>query len=103
VTHTGQALTSLGPWALALGLVVLGLVALARKGLLGVALSVPLLFVLQVVAAAGRYPFMDPRTSMFFTVVLTVCAGIGLGAVAGWAPWRAGRSRAGGPPRWRWR
>jgi hypothetical protein len=87
VTHTGQALTSLGlgPWALALGLVVLGLVALARKGLLGVALSVPLLFVLQVVAAAGRYPFMDPRTSMFFTVVLTVCAGIGLGAVAGWA------------------
>jgi hypothetical protein len=85
--HTQQALDTLGlrSSALALALIVLGLVALARKGLLAVALTVPLLFVVQIVAAAaGRYPFMDHRTSMFFAVTLTVCAGIGLGAAVTW-------------------
>jgi hypothetical protein len=95
VDHAQQALASLGLRSslLALGLIALGLVALARKGLPAVAASVPLLFALLVVAGAvRRYPFMEERTSMFFTVILTVCAAIGLGAAVGWLlrrPWTA--------------
>jgi hypothetical protein len=45
-----------------------------------------------VAGAVRRYPFMEERTSMFFTVILTVCAAIGLGAAVGWLlrrPWTA--------------
>jgi hypothetical protein len=69
----------LGPWPVAAALVVLGLAALARAGLGGVALAVPLLAVELVAAAAlRRYPFLDQRTSLFVTTLWMVLAGLGL-------------------------
>ncbi len=50
------------------------------------ALTVPVLLAGLVAAgAARRYPFLDERTSLFFTVLLTVCAGLGVGALVAWA------------------
>jgi len=47
---------------------------------------VPLLLTELVVAgAARRYPFLDERTSLFFTVLLTVCTGLGVGALVAWS------------------
>jgi hypothetical protein len=71
-----------GPWALAAALAVAGLAALWRGRLPATALAVPLLLAELVVAgAARRYPFLDERTSLFFTVLVTVCAGLGAGAL----------------------
>ena len=75
-----------GPWPLATAVVVCGLVALWRARLAVVALAVVLLAAELVAAGAlGRYPFLDERTSLFFTTLLTVCGAIGVGAVAAWA------------------
>lgn len=75
-----------GPWALAAALALVGLAALWRARLPATALAVPLLLAELVVAgAAHRYPFLDERTSLFFTVLLTVCAGLGVGALVAWA------------------
>jgi hypothetical protein len=38
-----------------------------------------------VAGAAHRYPFLDERTSLFVTVLFTVCAGLGVGAVVAWS------------------
>jgi hypothetical protein len=71
-----------GPWALAGLLALAGLAALWRGRLPATALAVPLLLAELVVAgAAHRYPFLDERTSLFFTVLVTVCAGLGVGAL----------------------
>jgi hypothetical protein len=43
---------------------------------------------LLVGALTGRYPFLDPRTSLFFTALLTVCGALG---VAGAVTWSARR------------
>jgi hypothetical protein len=76
----------LGPWALAAVLALGGLAALWRGRLPATALAVPLLLAELVVAgAAHRYPFLDERTSLFFTVLLTVCGGLAAGALVAWS------------------
>jgi hypothetical protein len=75
-----------GPWPLAAALVVAGLVALWRSRLPVVATAVCLLVAeLLVSAIAGRYPFLDDRTSSFLTTLLTVCAALGIAAVVAWS------------------
>jgi hypothetical protein len=75
-----------GPWPLAVVAVAAGLVALWRSRLPGVASAVGLLAVGLVAAAAGqRYPFLDERTSLFFTTLLTVCGAIGIASVIAWS------------------
>jgi hypothetical protein len=74
-----------GPWPLAAALALAGLAALWRARLPATALAVPLLLAGLVVAgAAHRYPLLDERTSLFFTVLVTVCAGLGVGALVAW-------------------
>jgi hypothetical protein len=74
----------LGPWPVVLGLVLAGVAALARARLPATAMVTPLLLVELISAGlAGRYPFLDPRTSQFFLVLVTVVATIGLAALAG--------------------
>ena len=72
-----------GPWPLALALAILGAVALVRAGRPGAGLLWPLL-VLGLLAAgvAQRFPFLDPRTSLFAAILLAVYAGLGLGELA---------------------
>lgn len=72
-----------GPWWLALGLVVVGLVTLWRAGLQAVALT-PLVIgaELLVLGLTRTYPFMEPRTSSFWAALITVSAAIGLVALA---------------------
>ncbi|HVD15766.1 MAG TPA: hypothetical protein VNK73_15155 [Actinomycetota bacterium] len=75
-----------GPWALAVVLALGGLAALWRGRLPATALAVPVLLAELVVAgAAHRYPFLDERTSLFVTVLFTVCAGLGVGALVAWS------------------
>jgi hypothetical protein len=76
-----QALDSLGlgPWPVTGALIVLGLVALVRAGLGGVALAPPLIAAgLAAAAALHRYPFLDRRTSLFVTTLWMVLAALGL-------------------------
>jgi hypothetical protein len=76
------ATLGMGPWMVAAGLAVAGVVALARAGLPGTALVAPLLLAeLLAAGLAGRFPFLDQRTSQFFLVLLTAVAAIGLAAV----------------------
>jgi hypothetical protein len=78
-----------GPWALAPAAVLAGVVALWRARLTAVAIAVVLIAVeLLVGALTGRYPFLDPRTSLFFTALLTVGGALG---VAGAVTWSARR------------
>jgi hypothetical protein len=80
-----------GPWPLAVAAVTAGLVAMWRGRLPAVATAVCLLALELVVAAAsGHYPFLDDRTSLFFTALLTVCGAIGVASVVAWSarrPW----------------
>jgi 4-amino-4-deoxy-L-arabinose transferase-like glycosyltransferase len=72
-----------GPWPLALALAVLGAVALVRAGRPGAGLLWPLLVLgLLAVGVAQRFPFLDPRTSLFAAILLAVYAGLGLGELA---------------------
>jgi hypothetical protein len=83
-TALGQV--GFGPWPLALGIVTAGLVALWRSRLPAVALAIGLL-ALELVAAgvAQVYPFLDDRTSLFFTSLLSVCGALGIAALLGWS------------------
>ena len=75
-----------GPWPLAAALAVCGLVALWRARLGVVAAAVGILAAELVVAGAlDRYPFLDERTSVFFTSLLTVCAALGVGSAIAWS------------------
>jgi hypothetical protein len=68
-----------GPWWLALALVGVGLVTLWRAGLPALALAVPAVVAeLVVLGFAGAYPFLEPRTAMFYAALLTVTAAAGL-------------------------
>lgn len=76
-----QALDSLGlgPWPVSVTLVGLGLVALVRAGLGGVALASPLIAAGLVAAGALHlYPLLDRRTSLFVTTLWMVLAALGL-------------------------
>jgi hypothetical protein len=75
-----------GPWPLAAAVVACGLAALWRGRLPVVVVAVVLLAIELVAAGAlDRYPFLDERTSLFFTTLLTVCGAIGVGSVAAWS------------------
>jgi len=67
----------LGSWPVALGLTLAGVVAFASARLPATAMVTPLLLVELIGAGfAGRYPFLDPRTSQFFLVLVTVVAAL---------------------------
>ena len=88
----------LGPSLVVVALVVVGMVTLMGTGFPALALVVPATTVEQLVAAgAHRYPLLDPRTSTWFSVLLTVMALIGVtGAVrAAWSLLRRHRNTAG--------
>jgi hypothetical protein len=73
----------LGPSLAVAGLVVAGLVTLARTGFWATALVVPVAAVEQLaMAGAHRYPLWDPRTSTWFSVLLTVLALVGVTGLA---------------------
>jgi hypothetical protein len=75
-----------GPWPLATAAVTAGLVALWRSRLPATAMAVCLLAVELVLAGATqRYPFLDDRTSLFFTSLLTVCGALGVFTVLRWS------------------
>jgi hypothetical protein len=75
-----------GPWPLAGAVVTAGLVALWRLRLPTVATAVCLLAAeLPVAAAAQRYPFLEDRTSLFFTTLLTVCGALGIASLIAWS------------------
>jgi hypothetical protein len=68
-----------GPWWLALALLGVGLATLWRAGLPALALAVPAVVAeLVVLGFAGAYPFLEPRTAMFYSALLTVTAAAGL-------------------------
>jgi hypothetical protein len=86
--HATEALgrVGFGPWPLAAAVVAAGLAALWRGRLPVVVVAVALLAVELVFAGAlDRYPFLDARTSLFFTTLLTVCGAIAVGSVAAWS------------------
>jgi hypothetical protein len=87
-TRSADALgrVGFGPWPLAAAAVTAGLVSLWRARLPATAVAVCLLAVELVLAGATqRYPFLDERTSLFFTSLLTVCGGLGVFAVLRWS------------------
>ena len=69
----------LGPWPVVVVLLALGMTALHRAGLGGVALALPLIAA-ELVVAAGlhRFPLLDRRTSLFAIALWMVVAGLGL-------------------------
>ena len=72
----------MGPSLVVFALVLAGLVTLVRVGLPAVALVVPVVTVGQVAAAGLHlYPLWDPRTSTWFTVILTVMAMVGVSGI----------------------
>ena len=72
----------MGPSLVVFALVLAGLVTLIRVGLPAVALVVPVITVEQVaVAGLHLYPLWDPRTSTWYTVILTVVAMVGVSGV----------------------
>ena len=83
-----------GPWWLAVALIGVGLVTLWRAGLPALALAVPAVGAeLVVLGFAGRYPFLERRTAIFYAALLTVTAAAGLATLA-----RLGLSRRAGAP-----
>jgi hypothetical protein len=72
----------MGPSVVVVLLVLAGLVTLVRVGLPSLALIVPVTTVEQLVASGAHlYPLWDPRTSTWYTVVLTVTAMVGVGGI----------------------
>jgi Dolichyl-phosphate-mannose-protein mannosyltransferase len=75
-----------GPWPLALAAVLAGMVALWRSRLPAVAIAVTLIAAeLLMGGLTGHYPFLDPRTSLFFTTLLTICGALGVAATVTWS------------------
>jgi hypothetical protein len=87
---------ALGPPWLALLLLLAGLVTIARLGRPATALAAAALWAeLVALAALGKYPFLDVRTSTFLTVATAVIAAIGVAGACSLArAWlRGGRRR----------
>jgi hypothetical protein len=75
VTHS----FGLGPWWLALPLVVAGIVSIFRLGRPATALAILMLGPVMLAASALRkYPFLDERTSTFLFVVTIAVAAVGV-------------------------
>ena len=100
----------LGPWWLAVPLVVAGLVTMVRLGRPATALAVIALWPeMLVLSALKKYPFLNPRTSTFLFAITVVVAAIGLVGVCSLlrpgskrlGRCRADRSRRGGVRRGR--
>jgi MFS family permease len=73
----------LGPWWIAIPLVVAGLFTLARIGHLALSLTfLALVAEMVVLSAAKRYPLLDERTSTFLIVIAVVVAAVGALGVA---------------------
>ncbi|HXW33926.1 MAG TPA: hypothetical protein VEJ87_05055 [Acidimicrobiales bacterium] len=86
----------LGPSIVVGALILAGIVTLWRRGFPALALVVPVAAVEQLIAAGAHdYPLWDPRTSTWFTVMLTVYALIGLTGLARLARFAIGRWREG--------
>ena len=74
-----HAYFGLGPWWLAVPLVVAGLVTMVRLGRPATALAVIALWPeMLVLSAVKMYPFLNPRTSTFLFTITVVVAAIGL-------------------------
>jgi hypothetical protein len=85
-----------GPAPVALALAVIGGLVFWRSGLRAVALLPALVGgVLLAAGVAGRYPFLDQRTSLFALALLAVHAAAGLGALAAAALRRRSTAPAG--------
>ncbi len=87
-TRSADAFGSIGfgPWPLAAALVVAGVAAMWRLRVPTVATAVCLLAVeLLVAGAAQLYPFLDDRTSLFVTTLLTVCGALGVASLVTWS------------------
>ena len=82
----------LGQAWLAAALLVIGLVTIACRGRPATALAAALLWPeMVIVYAAGKYPFLDVRTSTFLTTLTTVVAAIGVaGCCAAVRSWLRG-------------
>jgi hypothetical protein len=73
------ARTGLGPWPVVLALALGGVAALWLAGRPGAAMFGPLVAAALLAAGLARaYPFLDARTSLFFTVLLTTYAAAGM-------------------------
>jgi len=92
-----RAYLGLGPWWLAVPLVVAGLVTMVRLGRPATALAVIVLWPeMLLLSALKRYPFLDLRTSTFLFTVTVVVAAIGLvGLCSLLRPWLTGWLAAG--------
>ncbi len=72
----------MGPSVVVVVLVLVGMATLIRVGLPALALVVPVTTVEQVTASGAHlYPLWDPRTSAWYTVVLTVTAMVGVSGI----------------------
>jgi len=70
-----------GPWPVTLGLVLAGLAGCWLAGQRALALYGPVLTIGLVLAGAAElYPLLEDRTSLFFTILLTVYAAAGVAA-----------------------
>jgi hypothetical protein len=87
----------LGPWWLAVPLVVAGLVTMVRLGRPATALAVIVLWPeMLALSALKKYPFLNLRTSTFLFVITVVVAAIGLiGVCSLLRPWLKGWVAAG--------
>lgn len=87
----------LGPAWLAFVLVLIGLVAVARLGRPATAVAAGGLWLEMIIlAAAGKYPFLDVRTSTFLTTASVVIAAIGVaGCCSLVRTWPTARLRSG--------
>jgi len=77
--HEVRAYFGLGPWWLAVPLVIAGLVTITRLGRPATAIAVAGLWLeMLVLSALRKYPFLNLRTSTFLFAVTVVVAAIGL-------------------------
>jgi hypothetical protein len=92
-----RAAFGLGPWWLAVPLVVAGIVTMIRLGRPATALAVIALWPeMLVLSALKKYPFLNPRTSTFLFAITVVVAAIGLvGLCSLLRPWLKGWLAAG--------
>jgi hypothetical protein len=81
-THQMARYLGMGPLALALPLIVIGVITLIRHRRPALGLAVPVLLVeMMLLGATKKYPLFDLRTSHFLTVSFAVLAAVGVAGV----------------------